>query len=324
MVVSTDRNGINEINTWPEEVEAKLIELQPGDIVKVRLNPSLWFTVMEQRGTSNDYNRPTSSGMVKKVGQHGIPSPWTIRYNRQPFQIGFLEGYDAAGTPRYNHPLFSEQGEMIFNGDKVGDRERFFVIQLHPQMRYDSLSGLERKNWKFEIVDAEKESTGITQNFEVKLALLNKIKDLNEQSLTTLMKPAVYGRSFYNKPDLAGKPKAARAILVKEVEEGKIKNVSDMLKALDEVNKITLVYDGLVAKKLICTETKLLRYDGLEVCTFAEEISIPNMEEAAINIFKYASHLPVFEEKVIEFLRETYEGAKSTVYKARRGVKGEE
>jgi hypothetical protein len=32
----------------------------------------------------------------------------------------------------------------------------------------------------------------------------------------------------------------------------------------------------------------------------------------------------VFEEKVIEFLRESYEGAKSTVHKARRGVKGEE
>lgn len=324
MVVSTDRNGINEINSWPEEIEAKLIELQPGDIVKVRLNSSLWFTVMEQRGTSNDYNRPTSSGVVRKIGQHGIPSPWTIRYNRQPFQIGFLEGYDAQGTPRYTHPLFNEQGEITFSGDRVGDRERFFVIQLHPQMRIDPLSGLERRSWKFEIVDAEKESTGITQNFEVKLALLNKIKDLNEQSLSTLMKPTQYGRGFYNRADLVGKPKAARAILVKEVEEGKIKNVSEMLKSLDEVNRIGLVYDGLVSKKLICTETKLLRYDGLEICTFAEEISIPNMEEAAINIFKYASHLPVFEEKVIEFLRESYEGAKSTAYKARRGVKGEE
>jgi len=324
MVVSTDRNSINEINTWPEEVEAKLIELQPGEIIKVRLNPTLWFNVFEQRGTSNDYNRPTSSGMVKKVGQHGIPSPWTIRYNRQPFQIGFLEGYDANGTPRYSHPLFNEQGEMTFMGDRVGDRERFFVAQLHPQMRIDPLSGLERRGWKFEIIDAEKESTGITENFEAKLALLNKIKDLNEQSLNTLMKSSVYGRGFYNKPDLVGKTKASRAVLVKKVEEGKLKEVNDMLKALDEVNKIGLVYDSLVAKKLICTETKLLRYDGLEICTFAEEISIPNMEEAAINIFKYASHLPVFEEKVIEFLRESYEGAKSTVHKARRGVKGEE
>jgi hypothetical protein len=324
MIVSTTRNGINEINAWPEEVEAKLIELQPGDIVKVRLNPALWFNVFEQRGTSNDYNRPTSSGMVKKIGQHGIPSPWTIRYNRQPFQIGFLEGYDTQGVARYSSPLFSEQAEMTFNGDRVGDRERFFVIQLHPQMRFDPLSGLERRNWKFEIVDAEKESTGITENFEAKLSLLNKIKDLNEQSLNTLMKPSVYGRSFYSKADLAGKPKAARAVLVKQVEEGRLKDVNEMLKNLDEVNKIGLVYDALVAKKLICTETKLLRYDGLEICTFAEEISIPNMEEAAINIFKYASHLPVFEEKVIEFLREGYEGAKSTVHKARRGVKGEE
>ena len=324
MIVSTTRDGINEINTWPEEMEAKLIELQPGDIVKVRLNPGLWFNVFEQRGTSNDYNRPTSSGMVKKIGQHGIPSPWTIRYNRQPFQIGFLEGYDTQGVARYSHPLFNEQGEMTFNGDRVGDRERFFVVQLHPQMRIDPLTGLERKTWKFEIVDAEKESTGITENFEAKLALLNKIKDLNEQSLNTLMKSSVYGRVFFHKPDLIGKTKASRAVLVKKVEEGRLKEVNDMLKTLDEVNKIGLVYDGLVAKKLICTETKLLRYDGLEICTFAEEISIPNMEEAAINIFKYASHLPAFEEKVIEFLREGYEGAKSTVHKARRGVKGEE
>lgn len=324
MIVSTSRDGIYEINTWPEEVEAKLIPLEPGEIVKVRLNPNLWFNVLEQRGTSQDYNRPTSSGMVKKIGQHGIPSPWTIRWDRKPYQVGFLEGYDNQGTARYVHPLFNEQGEMTFNGDRVGDRERFFVIQLHPQMRIDPLTGLERKSWKFEIVDAEKESTGITQNFEAKLALLNKIKDLNEQSLNTLMKPMMYGRTFYSRPDLAGKPKAARAILVKKVEEGRLKEVQDMLKALDEVNKIALVYDGLVAKKLICTETKLLRYDGLEICTFAEEISIPNMEEAAINVFKYASHLPAFEEKVIEFLRENYEGAKSTVHKARRGVKGEE
>jgi hypothetical protein len=191
-------------------------------------------------------------------------------------------------------------------------------------MKTDPLTGLERMNWKFEIVDAEKESTGITENFEAKLALLNKIKDLNEQSLNTLMKSSVYGRVFFHKPDLIGKTKASRAVLVKKVEEGRLKEVNDMLKTLDEVNKIGLVYDGLVAKKLICTETKLLRYDGLEICTFAEEISIPNMEEAAINIFKYASHLPAFEEKVIEFLREGYEGAKSTVHKARRGVKGEE
>lgn len=290
----------------------------------MRLNPSKWKTVFEQRGTSQDMNRPMSSGTVRKVGQHGIPSPWTIRYERQPYQIGFLEGYDVNGIARYAHPVFNEDGEMTFNGDKVGDREKFFVIQLHPQMKSDPLTGLERGNWKFEIIDAENDSTGITQNFEAKLALLNKIKDLNEQSLNTLMKPSVYGRTFYGKADLAGKPKAARAVLVKQVEDGRLKDVNEMLKNLDEVNKIGLVYDGLVAKKLICTETKLLRYDGLEICTFAEEISIPNMEEAAINIFKYASHLPAFEEKVIEFLRETYEGAKSTAHKARRGVKGEE
>ena len=165
----------------------------------MRLNPALWFTVLEQKGTSHDYNRPVSSGMVRKIGQHGIPSPWTIRYNRQPFQIGFLEGYDANGVARYNHPLFSDQGEITFNGDRIGDREAFFVIQLHPQMKTDPLTGLERRNWKFEIVDAEKESTGITQNFEAKLALLNKIKDLNEQSLNTLMKHSVYGRTPFRK-----------------------------------------------------------------------------------------------------------------------------
>ena len=172
MIVSTTRDGIYEINTWPGEVEEKLISLEPGDVIKVRLNPGLWFTVYEERGTSGDTKRALSSGNVKKIGQHGIPSPWTIRWNRQPYQIGFLEGYDGAGTPRFNKPYFSLSGELTFNGDKVGDRERFFVMQLHPQMRYDPLSGMERKIWKFEIVDAEKESGSITQNFEAKLALL--------------------------------------------------------------------------------------------------------------------------------------------------------
>ncbi len=321
MVVSTDRNGINEINTWPEEVEAKLIELQPGEIVKVRLNPALWFNVLEQRGTSNDYNRPTSSGMVKKIGQHGIPSPWTIRWNRQPFQIGFLDGYDAQGVARYNHPLFSEQGEISFNGDRVGDRERFFVIQLHPQMRFDPLTGLERRSWKFEIVDAEKESTGITENFEAKLTLLNKIKDLDEYSLSVLCKVMMHERIFLNRPDLVGKNKAIRAILIKMVEEGKIKPVQQMLKDLEDVSKIELVYDALVAKKLLVTEKELMRYDGKKIITFAEEISIPNFETAAVSIYKYAAHSPEFQEDAIEFLREGYESAKTTTHKARRGTK---
>jgi hypothetical protein len=321
MVVSLDRNGLNEINTWPQEVQEKLIELQPGDIVKVRLNPNLWLNVLEQRGTSQDYNRPTSSGMVKKIGLHGVSSPFTIRWERQPFQVGFLEGYNASGEPIYSNPWFNEQGEMTFNGDRVGDRESFFVMQLHPQMRFDPLSGLERRKWKFEIVDVEKESTGITQNFEAKLSLLNKIKDLDESSLNTLTKATLHERNFLARPDLVGKTKAIRALLIKMVEEGKLKNAQQMMKDLEDVNKIELVYDSLLSKKLLVTEKELMRYDGKKIITFAEEISIPNFETAAVNIYKYAAHSPEFQAEAIEFLREGYESAKTTTHKARRGTK---
>jgi hypothetical protein len=321
MVVATDRGSIHDINLWPAEVEEKLINLEPGQVVKVRLNPNLWFTVFEQKGTSQDPNRPISSGMVKKIGQHGIPSPWTIRWNRAPIQVGFLEGYDVNGNARFSKPLFNEQGELVFNGDRVGDRERFFVLQLHPQMRYDPLSGMERKNWKFEIVDADKDSTGITQNFEAKLALLNKIKDLDDASLSILTKSSLHERIFLNRPDLLGKNKAIRAILIKKVEDGQLKDVYQMLKDLEDVNKIELVYDALVAKKLLVTEKELMRYDGKKIITFAEEISIPNFEIAAVNIYKFAAHSPEFQEDAIEFLREGYESAKTTTHKARRGVK---
>jgi|688.fasta_scaffold63621_6 hypothetical protein len=324
MIVSTTRDGIHEINAWPAEIEEKLISLEPGEVIKVRLNPGLWFNVFEQKGTSHDFNRPLTSGMVKKVGQHGIPSPWTIRWERQPYQIGFLEGYDATGTPRYNRPIFNQQGELTFSGDKVGDRERFFVMQLHPQMRTDPLTGLERKTWKFEIVDTEKESVGITQNFEAKLALLNKIKDLNETSLNILMGGGMYERAFYGRPDLVSKPKGSRALLIKAVEDGKIKEVADSLKRLDEALKIGLIHDGLNNRKLICTENKLMRYDGREILTFPEPVTAGNNEEAAIAAFKYGSHSEEFEEQVIEFLRETYESSKTTTHKARRGVKPEE
>lgn len=321
MVVATERGGIHEINSWPVEIESKLISLEPGEIIKVRLNPNLWFNVFEQKGTSQDYNRPTTSGYVKKIGQHGIPSPWTIRWERQPYQIGFLEGYNAQGIPSFFHPIFSEGGELVFNGDRVGDRERFFVMQLHPQMRQDPLTGLSRKTWKFEIVDAERESTGITQNFEAKLALLNKIKDMDDSSLYTLTKASMHERIFLNRPDLSGKTKATRAVLIKMVEEGRIKEVVDMFKALDEVNKIELIYDALVSKKLLVTEKELMRYDGRKIITFAEDISIPNMETAAVNIYKYSAHSPDFQEHAIEFLREGYEAAKTTTHKARRGTK---
>jgi hypothetical protein len=324
MVVSNDRSGIYEINTWPPEVEEKLISLEPGETAKVRLNPNLWFSVFEQKFTSQDNNRPISSGMVKKIGQHGIPSPWTIRWDRKPYQIGFLEGYDTNGNARYYHPLFNDKGEIVFNGDKIGDRERFFAMQLHPQMRFDPLTGMDRKVWKFEIVDEEKESSSITQNFEAKLALLNKIKDLNDSSLNTLMQGVVYDRSFYGRPDLINKTKGSRALLIKMVEDGKYKEVNDSLKRLDEVNKISIVHDALNNKKLICTESKLMRYDGREICTFVEPISTDNNEVAAVNAFKYAMHSEDFQKHVIDFFRETYEAAKTTTHKAKRGVKGEE
>lgn len=321
MIVATDRGSIHDINLWPEEVEAKLISLEPGQIVKVRLNPNLWFNVFEQKGTSQNPDRPISSGMVKKIGQHGIPSPWTVRWNRAPIQVGFLEGYDVNGTARFLHPVFNEKGEMVFNGDRVGDRERFFVIQLHPQMKQDPLSGMERKTWKFEIVDADKDSSGITQNFEAKLALLNKIKDLDEYSLNIVTKASMHDRSFLARPDLAGKTKAIRAVIIKMVEDGKVKEVNQLFKDLEDVSKIELVYDSLVAKKLLVTEKELMRYDGKKIITFAEEISIPNFETAAVNIYKYAAHSPEFQEHAIEFLREGYESAKTTTHKARRGTK---
>jgi hypothetical protein len=318
MIVATNRNDVQDVNAWPKEVEDKLISLEPGEIVKVRINPNRWFTVFEQRGTSQNYNQPTSSGNVKKLGEHGVPSPWAIRFERQPYLIGFLEGYDSAGRAIYGRPLFDQNGELTFNGSRVGDRERFLVMQLHPQMRIDPLTGLERKSWKFEVVDVEKESNGITQNFEVKLALLNKIKDLDESSLNMLMKGTHYERMLFSRPDYVGKVKASRAFLIKKIEEGKIKEITDAFKNLEEINKISLVYDGLVAKKLICTESKLVRYDGREIITFAEEISIPNMETAAINIFKYSAHSADFNEHVIDFLREGYEAAKTTVHKSKR------
>lgn len=320
-VVSLDRSGLTDINTWPIEVEEKLVALEPGETAKVRLNPNLWFNVFEQKGTSQDFNRPTTSGMVKKIAQHGIPSPWTIRWERRPFQVGFLEGYDVNGNPRYHHPVFNEKGEMNFNGDRLGDRERFFAIQLHPQMRIDPLTGMERKNWKFEIVDEERENTGITQNFEVKLALLNKIKDLTDQSLSVMMSASTYDRTFYGRPDLQGKPKSSRAYLVKMVEDGRVKEIQDAFVRLSEVNKIGIIHDAINNKKLIVTETKMMRYDGREIATFAEEIQFSNNEQAAILAFKYASHLDEFEKQVIEFFRETYESAKTTTAKARRETK---
>jgi hypothetical protein len=105
------------------------------------------------------------------------------------------------------------------------------------------------------------------------------------------------------------------------VEEGRIKEVVDMFKALEEVNKIELIYDSLISKKLLVTEKELMRYDGRKIITFAEDISIPNMETAAVNIYKYSAHSPDFQEHAIEFLREGYEAAKTTTHKARRGTK---
>ena len=153
---------------------------------------------------------------------------------------------------------------------------------------------------------------------------MNRIKDLNESSLNTLVSTGMYERPFLGRPDLEGKVKSSRAILIKMVEDGKFRELNDLLKKLDDVNKIAIVHDALNNKKLICTESKLMRYDGREICTFAEPISMPNNEVAAINAFRYAAHEPDFEKHVIEFFRETYEAAKTTTHKARRGTKSEE
>jgi hypothetical protein len=73
--MQVNNSRVLEINAWPKELEEQLQDLGPDDVVKVRINPSKIGTVFQQ---IMEDNKVKSSGNVKRVGEHGIVSPWTI------------------------------------------------------------------------------------------------------------------------------------------------------------------------------------------------------------------------------------------------------
>jgi hypothetical protein len=297
--MQVNNSRVLEINAWPKELEEQLQDLGPDDVVKVRINPSKIATVFQQ---IMEDNKVKSSGNVKRVGEHGIVSPWTIRYGQSPLQIGLLNGYDAQGNPMFAHPVCNSNGEIIFKGSQ--DREKFLALQMHPQMRFDPFTKKERAGWKWEIVDEEKEGGNVTENFRRELDLSNKIANLSNWQLDVLMSHATYERNFYGQSTLVGKPTGAQSYLIKRVKAGALAEVAAKLALAQEVADINLIKDGIATGRLLTTDTELLRMDGREVAKYSEPINIQTNESKAIGIYRYCSKLPDFKELVMDFLTE--------------------
>ena len=314
MSYPVNNSRVLEINAWPPELESQLQELGPDDTIKVRINPSKIATVFQQ---IMEDNKVKSSGNVQRVGEHGIVSPWTVRHGQSPLQIGLLNGYDAQGNPMFAHPVCNQMGEIVFTGSRNGDREKFFALQMHPQMRFDPFTKKERTGWKWEIVDEEKEGGNVTENFKKELALSNKIADLSSWQLDVLMSHNTYERNFYGQPTLVGKPTGAQSFLIKRVKAGALAEVAAKLALAQEVADINLIKDGISTGRLLTTDSELIRMDGLEVAKYAEQINISNNEFKAIGIYRYCSKLPDFKEKVMDFLVEEAQKAATTTKKVK-------
>lgn len=305
--IKVNNGRVLEINDWTNEewasvINEKLMQLGPGQTAKVRVNPNQFHTVFRIVGRGET---TVSSGNITKIGEHGIPAkPWTVRYGNKPYQVGLLNGYDVNGDPSFSRLSCNDKGEIVFNGDRFGDPDKFMAIQLHPQMRVDPLTGIQRKNWKWEVVNEEAESVGVTENFKKKLAVQNEIANLSDWQLNVLMSHETFERFFYGQPTLVNKPTAAQGYLIKQVETMPLKSITDRLALLKEVADIHLLKDGIAGNKIITTEKELSRYDGVEVAVYPEPINVSTHESKAIGIYKYCANLPEFKEKVIDFLKE--------------------
>jgi hypothetical protein len=291
-----------EYNNYSDELRSKLRVLQPGDVVKVRLNKTFWATVSETRFANMDSNTPIAgmaNVVTKKIGVHHIGSgPWTVMDGTKMIQVGFLQTINVNGKPKWRSRAFVE-GEHTFYGDNPIDVQDFLAIQLHPSMKKEGMRG----PYKFYIDNPEESSDNSLKKITWRTAIQNAVLGVTDEQLKRLSTSQIYGRAMFNKPTHSG-AKAMRGYIA-----GLLTNdsgyvmVEKIFRNLKEVEDIDLIIKAISTGKLILSETNLKRNDNHLLGNFTSPIT-GSTEEKAIEIYAMFKSNPEWNEDILTWLKE--------------------
>lgn len=290
-----------EYNNYSEELRSKLRFLQPGEVVKVKLNDSNWATVSETRFASMDSTSPMpgmANVITKKIGVHYLGSCWNIMDGTKMITIGFLQSVTDAGKPVWRSRAFVN-GEHTFYGDNVNDVQDFLAMQLHPKLKREN----QRGPYKFYIDNPEENSENSLKKITWRTAIQNAVLGVTDEQLKRLALPQIYGRGMFNKPTHSG-AKAMRGYIA-----GLLTNdsgyvmVEKIFRNLKEVEDIDLIIKALSTGKLILSETNLKRNDNHLLGSFTSPIT-GSTEEKAIEIYGMFKSNPEWNEDILTWLKE--------------------
>lgn len=303
-----------EYNNFSDELRNRLRVLQPGEVVKVKLNDSSWKSVTETRFASMDSTTPIpgmANIVTKKIGVYYLGTgPWTVMDGNKMIQVGFLDTIDLNGMPVWRHRAFVD-GEHNFSGDSMIDIQDFLALQLHPELKKDG----ENKPYKFYIDNPEETSDNSLQKITWRTAIQNAVLGVTDEQLKRLASAQVYGRSMFNKPTHTT-PKAIRGYIAGLLtNDGGYSVVERILRNLKEVEDIDLLIKAIGVGKIIISESNIKRNDNFLLATLTSPI-VGSTEEKANELYEMFKSNPEWKTDILEWLREE---ASKTPAGAKRG-----
>jgi len=292
---------VREYNNYSENLKSGLRVLEPGEIIKIVLNPSLWGSVKETQYASPDSTTPIAGRVnivSKRAATRWIPSPWNVNDGGKIIQVGFMQGYNSVDNTPIWRDRFFEEGEMLFNGNNPADVEDFYAIQLHPEMKKEG-----RKSWKFYLDDPEEMADNSLKKITWRTAIQNAVIGVSDAQIKRLTQPMEYNRILFNKPT-HNSPKAMRGYLASLLSsDAGYSLVEKMFRNLNEVEEIDLIVDAINTGKLIVSENNLKRNDNHLLGSFSTPLR-GTTEEKAIEIYELFKSNPEWKQDIIEWLKE--------------------
>ena len=292
---------VREYNNYSDTLKGKLKPLEPGEVVKIILNPTLWGSVKETQFASMDSNAPIAGRVnmvTKRVATRWLPSPWNVNDGGKIIQVGFMQGYNSVDNTPIWRDRFFEDGEMVFNGSNPVDVEDFYAIQLHPEMKKEG-----SRSWKFYLDDPDESADNSMKKITWRTAIQNAVLGVSDAQLKRVAQPMEYNRSLLNKPT-HNSPKAMRGYLASLLNsDAGYSLVENIFRNLSEIEDIDLIVDAINTGKLILSETNLKRNDNHLLGSFTTPIR-GNSEEKAIEIYGLFKSNPEWKQDILEWLRE--------------------
>ena len=292
---------VREYYNYPAEFKAKLRTLQPDEIVKIKLNPSLWGSVKETQFPSIDASNPIPGRVnmiTQRVGTRWLPCPWSVNTGGGIIQAGFLQGYNTVDNSPLWRDRFFINGEMIFDGSNPSDVEDFYAIQVHPECRRENANG---KPWKFFIENPEENADNSIAKIEWRNNIQTKVLALTDEQLKRLATNSLYGRAFFDKPTHTT-AKSMRGFVANLLSnDAGFSYVNSVLQRLAETYEIELIEKALNSGKIICSDFNLKRSDNFTLGSFSEPLVGSNTSKA-MQIFDLYKTNPTWKNDITQWL----------------------